>query len=409
MRLLPTNIIEPGMRLARSVVDGDGRLVLASGTTLRQRYIDLLLEQGYTSLYIADDIIQVELSEPVTLETRQYTMSCIVDFVETGVLGADGGFIRKSFAGVKEASAGLRPAVKPGKRLRPDVAAIVAKAAGMLVNEVMARKEVIIGLIDVKSLHDYTFAHSVQVALLAMVAGRMIHYNRQQLLELGVGALLHDVGKVQVPDHIWYRNGGLSPDELAVVQSHPEIGYEYMRKARIGLLSAHIALQHHERWDGSGYPRGLKGEEVHKYARLCAVCDVFDAMTSDRAHKAAVHPYEVLAFLADNAGTLFDPKAVSALQAVVAPYPVATSVILSTGEVAVVKRINNHALERPVVVVTKDPQWNFYAKYRELDLSKEPDMEITGHISWYDDAPRESPARAPAPDLGDEPAEETEG
>ena len=377
MRLVPTVQACPGMRLGRSVFNVEGRLILAAGVTLRARYIDQLLEQGYNTIYIADDVFQVELPEVVTIETRQQAVKCVVEFAEKAVIGA----ISKN--GTSDHS--LRSYHRIGRGERPNFAAKITRASQMLVEQILSKKEVIIGLLDIKSLNDYTFAHSVQVAILSMVAAKALRYPKPELVEMGVGALLHDVGKVEVSEYIWKREGGLTSDEVQIVQLHPERGFDFLRQAKVDLLSAHVALQHHERWDGTGYPRGLKGEQIHKYARLCAVCDVYDAMTSDRPHRVALHPSEALVFLTENAGKLYDPKVVNALTSVVAPYPVASNVLLSTGETAVVKRLNLHALDQPVVVVTKNPRGEYYQVYHELDLSNSAnDVVIVDYAMWHE-------------------------
>jgi HD-GYP domain-containing protein (c-di-GMP phosphodiesterase class II) len=159
-----------------------------------------------------------------------------------------------------------------------------------------------------------------------------------------------------------------------------------VRKSDGGLLPAHVAYQHHERWNGSGYPRGLKGEQILGLARLCAVCDVFDAITSDRPYKEATHPSTALAFLSEKSGMLFDPRAVEAVRAVVAPYPVATNVVLSTGETAVVKKINNVDLSRPVVVIIKDRNRRYYRVKREIDLSRDLDISVVSYVTLRNSA-----------------------
>ncbi|MGE5485831.1 MAG: HD-GYP domain-containing protein [Ignavibacteriales bacterium] len=376
MRLVPVVQASPGMRLGRSVFNVDGRLILAAGITLRQRYIDQLLEQGYNAVYIADDVVQVEIPEVVGAETRQQVVKCVVEFAEKAVIGALS----------RNGNSGQMPRAyhRVGRGERPNLVAKMTRASQMLVEEILSKKEVVIGLLDIKSLNDYTFAHCVQVAVLSIVVARAMRYPRAEIVEMGVGALLHDVGKVEVSEYIWKRKGELSTDEMQIVQLHPERGFDFLRQAKVDLLSAHVALQHHERWDGSGYPRGLKGEQIHKYARLCAVCDVYDAMTSDRPHRNALHPSEALAFLTENAGSLYDPRAVQALTSVVAPYPVASNVLLSTGEIAVVKKLNLGALDRPVVVVTKDPRGRFYDTRLELDLSTTANgVEIVDYALWH--------------------------
>lgn len=383
MRILPTQVVHPGMRLGRSVFDPAGRLVIAAGVTLHQRLLELLLRQGYSALYIADSFGDVDLPEIVSLGTRQEVTRCITDFMRAETLSAQQLAMNAPFQGTRH----------PGQVMiakhRHEMSMKIARAAELLVNEVMSKPEVVIGLVDIKSLHDYSFAHSVQVALNCLVVAKMVAFTMTELKELGVGALLHDIGKTAVPSHIWSKEGDLTQEEMEQVQTHPEAGFEVLRHTELGLLPAHVAFQHHERWDGSGYPRGLKDKEILKYARVCGVCDVFDAMTSDRPYKRAAHPYDALAFIVENSGILFDPEVVEPFSKVVAPFPVATAVRLSTGEVAIVKKLNPRALDRPIVVATKDAVGRFYPGPHLINLLTETDIKIVSYVDWYT-APREA-------------------
>lgn len=375
MRILPIYSVQPGMRLGRSVLDQDGRLIVAAGVTLTRRLLTLLEEQGYTAVYIADGFDDVELPEVVRLETKHEVIKSIRQFVESEAL------YDKRLA-MSLTYRGGPPAPNMVSKARYDACLSIVRAAEMLVTDILSQTEVIIGMVDIKSLHDYSFAHAVNVALISLVVGRMMGYGKRELRELGIGALLHDIGKTAVSSSIWLKPSGLTREEFEIVRDHPVEGFEILRKTSLGLLPAHVAYQHHERWDGSGYPRGLRGENILAYARITAVCDVFDAMTSDRPYKAARHPLEALSFIVQNSGVFFDPKVVGAFSRVVAPFPVATGVILSTNETAV-KSLNPHDLERPVVAVTKDPDGNYYPSPRTIDLVLHPEIQIVSYAEWY--------------------------
>lgn len=382
-------MVKPGMRLGRSIFDPSGRLVIGAGITLHQRLLDLLVRQGYSAIYIADAFGDVDLPELISLETRQEVTRCITDLMREEAMTAQRLALQAPFGERRE----------PGQVMiakhRHEMTLRVAKAAELLVSEIMSNPEVLIGLVDVKSLHDYSFAHSVQVALNCLVVGRMLRLKPNEMKELGIGALLHDIGKTAVSSHIWSKEGDLTQEEFERVHTHPEAGFDILRRTELGLLPAHVAYQHHERWDGSGYPRGLKEREILKYARICAVCDVFDAMTSDRPYKKADHPFNGLAFVVENSGILFDPEVIEAFSKVVAPFPVATSVRLSTGETAIVKKLNPRALDRPIVVAIKSADGSFYQAPRPVNLLTETDVRIVSYVDWYS-APQETELLAAA-------------
>ena len=131
-------------------------------------------------------------------------------------------------------------------------------------------------------VHDsYIFTHSVNVALYSIAVGMELKLPRNQLEDIGLGALMHDIGKVSVPQEILMKPGKLTDEEFSIIKIHAEEGFDLLRNSHtVPLLVAHCAFQHHERLDGSGYPRGISEKDIHRYAKIIAVADVFDAVTS---------------------------------------------------------------------------------------------------------------------------------
>lgn len=150
--------------------------------------------------------------------------------------------------------------------------------------------------------HDlYTYAHSVNVGILSvMLASRVLDRKEHNLKELGAGFFLHDLGKVKVDPEIINKPGKLTPEEFSQMKKHSEFGYQVLQNA--GQLSeeiGHIVMQHHERVDGKGYPQGLAKDEIHIYARICSIADVYDALTSERSYKKSMSPFEALVIIRD--------------------------------------------------------------------------------------------------------------
>lgn len=391
MRLVSIDRVKPGDKLARSVYSPSGQLILAAGTTLLPSYISRLVSQGIASLYIADSLDESDLNQLLTREIREEVIRWAGGFVNPDPLLAACGdtaaqLIPNSDYGsttgpVDRTSTSPRTEHTFPPERRRQLMAKIRQAVDLLISEVLSQPETVIGMIEIKSMMDYTMAHSVQVAIDSIILGREMGISGQDLRDLATGALLHDIGKAAISDDVWNKPGPLSSEERQVVRGHPELGFHMLKEAGVGILPAHIAWQHHERWDGSGYPRRLSGKEILPLASICMVCDVFDAMTSDRPYKKAYHPYQSLGFINDNQGNLFEPSVVRALGDVVAPYPVASQVVLSTGEVAVVKRLNSTNIARPVVVVTRDKFRRFYQSPKELDLSQNDSTSIVGFYS----------------------------
>lgn len=223
--------------------------------------------------------------------------------------------------------------------------------------------------------NNYIFSHSINVAIYSAVIAAKLGYDDKKLEEIAIGGLFHDIGKIMIPSEILNKSGKLTPEEYEIVKKHTEFGFEILRKqSSISLLSAHCAYQHHERLDGTGYPRNLKAKEIHPYAKIVAVADVFDTLTSNRAYRKAMLPHEALEVLF--AGT-FDHEVVQAFQKSIAIYPEGVTVKLNTGETGVVVKSNFHVPARPVVRVIKDFKGNDLVKPYDLDLTNCLSVMIT--------------------------------
>jgi HD-GYP domain-containing protein (c-di-GMP phosphodiesterase class II) len=179
-----------------------------------------------------------------------------------------------------------------------------------LVDSVMRHEYSIVGLTALKDHDEYTYAHCVNVSILSVSMGQALGLPRQALADLGVAGLMHDVGKIAVPDAILQKPSSLDPTEWDVMRRHPETGAAILDNSTSQVLKAGcmIALHHHEKWDGSGYPAGLSGERIPLWGRICAVADVFDAVTSERPYKRAFTNDEATRILQNGRGTHFDPN-----------------------------------------------------------------------------------------------------
>ncbi|MHB9143956.1 MAG: HD-GYP domain-containing protein [Symbiobacteriia bacterium] len=350
MRIVNLAEIESGARLARTIYSPDGRVLLSAGVTLQGSYLNKLKELGVTGLFVSDGVADdIDLPEIVRQETRMAAVQVL----------------HQSMAQI------------PQERL-PNVSA-VRRAVEDLVAEIMAATDLVIGMVDLKSLDGYTFAHSVNVAILAIMVGRSLDFSHGQLLELGTGALLHDIGKCLVPQEYLQKAGELNAEEFLAVKKHTDLGFHVLRtQFQVGLMVAHVAFQHHERIDGTGYPRGLKGDDMIDFAKLVAAADVYDAVTSDRVYRSRSTPEEGMRVLHELAGIKLDERYVRRLTSLVVPYPPATTVRLSDGSIALVVAIDTADLRRPQVRIMRDPQGRkLSGPAVNIDLTKS-NLNITG-------------------------------
>lgn len=228
-------------------------------------------------------------------------------------------------------------------------------------------------LTQLKSRDDYTAQHSINVCVLALAFARHVGLPPADMEALGVGALLHDIGKLRIPTEILSKPGKLTAEEFEIVKAHPTDGARLL-EARYGLSIqvAETALCHHERAGGGGYPRGLKGEEIPLWGRLVAIVDVYDAITSDRSYHKGMSPTEALTKLYGWRLTDFDTDLIERFIQCLGIYPAGTVVELSSGEVGFVVSANPNARLRPTVNLLLDSRKTPLFTQRVINLADVP-------------------------------------
>jgi HD-GYP domain-containing protein (c-di-GMP phosphodiesterase class II) len=194
----------------------------------------------------------------------------------------------------------------------PAEAPIISEAAGIQLNAAMkmlrATVAALVGTLEARD--NYTHGHSARVTQYALTLGGGLALSSEDLAVLELAGILHDVGKIGIPDGILRKTGPLSANESEIVRQHPMIGYRILSQVEGAETVAAVVLHHHERWDGAGYPRGIVGEKIPLLARILAVADSFDALGSNRPYRPAWHQTKVVEEIARGAGTQFDPKVV---------------------------------------------------------------------------------------------------
>ncbi|HJV03034.1 MAG TPA: HD-GYP domain-containing protein [Burkholderiaceae bacterium] len=257
---------------------------------------------------------------------------------------------------------------------------ISVEGAGALVEEisasVMRNPQALVALSRLKTSDDYTYMHSVAVCAMMIALARQLGLSEQEVQACGEAGLLHDIGKMAIPPSILNKPGRLTDDEFSSVRTHPRAGYEML--ASVGGIAPavlDVCLHHHEKYDGRGYPAGLAGDAISLHARMGAVCDVYDAVTSNRPYKAGWCPAESLRRMAEwTKEGHFDPKLFAAFVKCVGIYPIGTLLKLTSGRLAVVVDISKSLL-RPVVKVVFSTRSMTYLPPQVVDLSLMPESE----------------------------------
>lgn len=352
MRRIHLDHLQPGMIIARTVVGVDGLALLTKNTRLTEMYIARLKKLGLGSIYIKDAMGDVEVPEIISEQVRRSLTSTLNN-------------------SIKELSSGKTIDMRPLK-----------KSVNLLLDNIISQHDALIQLEEIRTYDDYVFLHSINVAVFAIMTGQTLGYTESQLSELGLGALLHDIGMISIDPAVLYKAGPLTPQENDQIRAHAQIGFNMLRTYRdVSTKSMHIAFQHHERMDGQGYPRGLQGGQILDYARIVSIVDTFDALISDRPHRTGRTTTDALTVIRKLAGACFDPEIIEAFAANVALYPMNSLVRLNTGHTAVVAAVNRYRLNSPVIRVIFDSRNNSVPNC-EIDLSVAKDVTIVKRLTY---------------------------
>jgi HD-GYP domain-containing protein (c-di-GMP phosphodiesterase class II) len=324
------------MQLSRPVYGQKGQMLLNRGIELTTSYIKGLKEHRVLAVAV-EGIIDFDCTDAVEIleeSIRVEAMVSIQNWVETN--RKQEGFVR------------------------------IYEHVGVIVSEILAGKIPLYGLAEISTADVYTFAHSIDVCAFSVYMGIHYGYKKDSLITLGIGSILHDLGKTRVSPETLNKPGGLTAEEFGEVKNHPLWGYEMLvddTSIQISDRSLEIVLSHHERYDGSGYPRGLRGDEISDMAGICALSDVYNALTVERVYRKAFSSKEAYEMIMTYGDLNVKHDLVKLFSKCVYPYPIETPVFLSNGRIAVVVRNNRNLSLRPVVVVAGTGE--------KIDLSEE--------------------------------------
>ncbi|WIF94111.1 HD-GYP domain-containing protein [Caminicella sporogenes] len=363
MRFVPINCVKVGSHLGKNLYDSNGRILLRKGTKLNSSLIEKIRQSGFYTIYINDEYSSNEIEDIIKPELKLKTINTLKETFK---------YIEK-----EHSSKNINLLKQKKNLIQEKHLNSLNEISKNLVDDISKTKDVLINLIDIKNMDNYTYEHSLSVSILSLVIGIELGLNKNELYNLCIGALLHDIGNAFIPKEILNKEGTLTDEEYRLIREHPLKGYEYLKENyQLTAFAKAIALQHHERIDGSGYPYGLTGDKINKLAKIVAVADVYDAMTSDRPYKKAKSPNEAIEYIMGAAGRYFDFDIARAFVKRVIPYPIGTLVKLSNGEIGVIEEINSNFPLRPKIKVIK--QLATTVDMKLIDLLKEPNIVIEG-------------------------------
>ena len=336
--------LQPGMVAAQSVYDRKGEVILPRGTALTQAHIDRLAKMDVVELSVMSADPSVSVSPPADILEEDTRADAIRKVYDT-------------FHNLEETGE-LAPSA-----LMPTAEAILTNA--------LENRENLVQLTDIRMHDDYTFGHSVNVALLSAILGSLCDISSSDLITLVMGGLLHDIGKLIIPPDILTKSEQLSSHDLYIIRMHPEAGRVKLNTLSIpsAPMLAVIAGQHHEHIDGRGYPDHLAGDQIHRFSRIVAIADVYDALTSARAYKPAYRPHIAYKIMTKCSPGQFDEKLLQLFFDNVAIYPVGT-VLRTTMGYAIVKESEFGHTLTPTICVFGDANMNVLPQPFDIDLRK---------------------------------------
>jgi len=250
-----------------------------------------------------------------------------------------------------------------------------------MIDNILVKPHAMAWLTHLKNRDEYTMTHSVNVCILALTFGRHMQLPREQLEILGVGALLHDIGKLRVPTEILNKPDRLTRDEFEIMKKHPVEGYDILREDL--LMSPQIldiVLHHHERISGQGYPEGMLGDSISGLTKMTSIVDVFDAITSDRCYHDGLSPYIALQNIYRWTDNAFDKNLVEGFMGCMGVYPVGSLVELNQGQIAVVIATTPKTKLRPMLLLLTDKEKHFLKTRRILNLSSQDWEKSTSRL-----------------------------
>lgn len=350
MQKISTYKLRPGMVAALNIYNVNGNKLLSKGTVLSKKYIQRLTDLAISGVYVSvgnpsfdfdapEDILDESIRIEATKKIYQTFQKCQL----TGILDIEG----------------------------------LSSTTNAIIDNLLHKKTNLIQMMEIRKYDTYTFAHSVNVCTLATMIGILKNYSKKRLYELSIGALLHDIGKIKIPTQILNKRGRLTSDEFEIMKQHSELGFFLLRKNKaLSIVPMHVAFQHHEKYDGQGYPRRLKQKAIHEYARIVAIADVYDALTADRSYKSAVPPYEAYKIMVKESGIHFDPDLLELFFEHVAVFPIGTTVKLMDGSFGIVTEVALGKVFTPKVKLITTKDGDAMQKPTIIDLSCNPRLYI---------------------------------
>lgn len=329
MRYIPIENLTSGMVLGKDLFDGSGRILLSKHVILSHEYISNLNYLGFQGAYIDEKFTRgLEIQEVLQPEVKREALKLVTDMFNMDTL--------EKYEFTEEQQK-------------------VQRVVREIIESILEDGNIMMSLLDLKTYDDYTYFHSVNVATLSVMMGVYESMEKEDLLELAQAAILHDIGKRFLDIDVLNLPRSLNAQEKETVRSHTRLGHNFLKNNfDFSKRVCQSVLEHHEKYDGTGYPNHKKGEEIEAFSRIIAIAETYDAMTSKRPYRDAVSPSDAVEYLMSEMGGAYDPRYIKVFVKKIAVYPIGCEVELSNGEHAIVVKNYQDFPLRPKVRLLRD-------------------------------------------------------
>lgn len=353
MKLQPINKLNGDEILGKNIFTNDGRILLKAGTKLSGTYVRKMLEMGIFYVYVEDErLSDVNVEDEKISLLKQTTLENMSRITKNTSMVSD-------------------------KRAMNEYIKVVED----LISYIQRDADVNQSLHDIQTHSNVTYVHSIDVCIMSTFIGTAMKLDSNSIKELGVAAILHDIGKIALPKNIANKEGNFTEEELKQFKEHPYLGATILKKnLRISDAIVKAVQQHHERMDGKGYPYGMEGRSISKFTRIITISDVYDTITNSREYKKSFTPNDAYELILAGSGTIFDKDIVKIFKKSFSVYPLGCCVKLSDGVEGYVVRQNENFPDRPVIRVIYDSETKKDIESYEIDLVKNISLAINSIV-----------------------------
>ena len=355
MKKTPLKAIKTDQVLARPVYGLLGEVLLNTGAELKSQYITALLEMGISSVYIKDKRLEdINQEDVISEKTRQEAHLLIKNIFTENIKSSEGHrFIYRSQKNIRDVT-------------------------NNIIEDLLENRNIIINIADIKALNNYYFQHSLNVTIISAILCFKYEFPISLIKRYLGGIMLFDIGNTRLPQRLLYKKGIYSEKDSETIKKHTEYGFKILKNAEIFSDNATLlALQHHERLNGEGYPKKRSGKDINLVSQIVAVADIYDALISDRPHRSALYPFQALEILAWMGESGLNMDIVNMLHEFVSAFPIGLQVVLNNGESGlVIANKRNHPFQPKVRLFYEGENFSPLKNPYDVDLSRKKNLKV---------------------------------